>query len=237
MKKAIIVGASSGIGQALALRLAESGYTVSICGRRTKLLEKLQTLHPGHIHISTVDVTEEGLTSKLDELAKSMGGMDLFIFSAGIGELNPTLELSLELPTVEVNVNAFNEAVVWAYQHFERQKGGHIVNISSIAGLRGGGIAPAYNASKAYQINYLEGLRQKARKQRSKIVITDARPGFVATAMMKSPTVFWVSTPEKAALQIHDAIKAKKNVIYVSKRWRMIAWLLKIMPCFLYERM
>lgn len=135
-----------------------------------------------------------------------------------------------------MNVKAFNKVVIWAFHYFEKQKTGQIAVISSIAGLRGGGIAPAYNASKAYQINYLEGLRQKVRKQKLAISITDARPGFVDTAMAKAEEKFWMATPEKAALQIFNAIKTKKNVIYITKRWRIIAWFLKLMPSYLYER-
>jgi short-subunit dehydrogenase len=237
MKKAIIIGASSGIGKELALKLADEGYDVGLTGRRQDLLQDIQQLRPDQFHIDVFDVTAPEFTTKLESLVADLGGLDLFIYSAGIGELNQNLAIELELPTIGVNVKAFNEAIVWAYKYFENQKKGHIVAISSIAGLRGGAFAPAYNASKAYQINYLEGLRQKVKKQRLNLTITDVRPGFVATDMMKSDVVFWVSSAEKAALQINDVIKAKKNVIYVTKRWSIIAGLLKILPRFLYERM
>jgi short-subunit dehydrogenase len=210
---------------------------VCLTGRRRDLLEEVRLLRPNSLHIEVFDVTEDGLSLKLEEIVSQMGGLDLFVYSAGVGELNANLDIQFELPTIAVNVKAFNETIVWAYKYFENQKKGHIVAISSIAGLRGGAFAPAYNASKAYQINYLEGLRQKVKKQQLNLTITDVRPGFVATAMMKSDTVFWVSSAEKAALQIYNAIKAKKNVIYVTKRWSIIAGLLKILPRFLYEKM
>jgi short-subunit dehydrogenase len=238
MKRAIIIGASSGIGEALALVLINNGYKVGVTGRRSDLLEKLVTKEPSRIFSSSFDITDtENLAGKLSQLAENLGGLDLLVFSAGIGELNPNLDINLELPTIKVNVKAFNCAIVWAYHYFEKHKTGQIVVISSIAGLRGGAIAPAYNASKAYQINYLEGLRQKAKKQKIDLSVLDVRPGFVDTAMAKADQKFWVSSPNKAALQIYNAIKAHKRVIYVTKRWQLIAWILKLIPRFLYERM
>ena len=89
----------------------------------------------------------------------------------------------------------------------------------------------------AYQLNYLEGLRQKAHKLSAPIFITDVRPGFVDTAMAKGEGQFWVATVQKASVQIFEAIKQKKKVVYVTKRWRMIAVLLKRIPRVIYDRM
>ena len=112
-----------------------------------------------------------------------------------------------------------------------------LVVITSVGGLRGSGIAPAYNATKAYQINYLEGLRQKASKLEGQIFVTDVRPGFVDTDMAKGEGQFWVSEPEKAAKQIYTSIRRRKKISYITKRWLLIAILLKLMPKFLYDRM
>lgn len=238
MQKAIVVGATSGIGKALALLLVEHHYTVGITGRRADLLAELKQQNPENFHVSAFDVTDfEQTEVNLNQLVEKLGGIDLLIYCSGIGELNTALNIALELPTIAVNVKAFNQVVVWAYKQFEQQKKGQIAVITSIAGLRGGAISPAYNASKAYQINYLEGLRQKANQQKLQITITDVRPGFVATAMAKGDQQFWVAQPEKAALQILNAIKAKKSVSYISKRWIIIAWLLKLIPRFLYQKL
>jgi short-subunit dehydrogenase len=237
MQKAIILGATSGIGKALALLLANNGYKVGIAGRRENLLETIYKENPDSFCYLPFDVTANTVEENLNNLATQLGGLDLLIYSSGVGELNPALQIELELPTIDVNVKAFNKTVVWAYHYFEQQKSGKIAVISSIAGLRGSSFASAYNASKAYQINYLEGLRQKAQKQKLAISITDIRAGFVDTQMAKGTGKFWVASTQKAALQIFNAIKAKKSVIYVTKRWRIIAWLLKLLPRFLYERM
>ena len=146
------------------------------------------------------------------------------------------LEFDIENSTNKLNVIAFTEIVDWTFNYFEKQGKGHLIAISSIAGIRGSRIAPAYNASKAYQINYLEGLRQKATKTKKPIYITDIRPGFVDTDMAKGEGQFWVATKEKAAKQIFGFIKKKKTVGYVSKRWRLIAILLKVIPNGIYKR-
>lgn len=117
------------------------------------------------------------------------------------------------------------------------QSSGHIAGISSIAAIRGPGKAPAYNASKSFMSNYLEGLRQKASKSGIAITVTEIQPGFVNTAMAKGEGLFWVAPPEKAAWQIFKAITGKKKHAYITKRWRSIAWLLKIMPRWIYNKL
>jgi short-subunit dehydrogenase len=111
------------------------------------------------------------------------------------------------------------------------------VVISSIGGIRGSSQAPSYNASKAYQINYTEGLRQKAAKLKMPIFITDIRPGLVDTKMAKGEGLFWVMPLEKAVNQIYKAIIRKKKVVYVTKRWHLIAMILKLIPRPIYDRM
>ena len=109
--------------------------------------------------------------------------------------------------------------------------------ISSLAALRGGRESPAYNASKAFESNYLEGLRQKIRKLGLPITITDIKPGFVKTAMAKGDGIFWAADADKAAIQIYDAIKRRKTSTYVTRRWRLVAWVIKLLPGFVYERL
>ena len=124
-----------------------------------------------------------------------------------------------------------------AFKYFYNQGSGHIVGISSIAAIRGSGEAPAYNASKAFVSNYLEGLRQKARKSGIAITVTEIQPGFVNTAMAKGEGLFWVSSPGKAGQQILKAVNSKKKHAYITKRWRLIAWLLKIIPGWIYNKL
>ena len=116
------------------------------------------------------------------------------------------------------------------------RESGHIVGISSVAAIRGSGNEPAYNASKAFQSNYLQGLRQKFHKLKLPVAVTDVQPGFVDTAMAQGEGLFWVAPPEKAAQQIFNSIRKRRKHVYVTRRWRLIAWLLKILPDSLYDR-
>ena len=120
---------------------------------------------------------------------------------------------------------------------FKNQKFGHLVAISSIAGIRGNRQATSYFATKAYQINYLEGLRQKVNKLKMKIYLTDVRPGFVKTEMTQGEGLFWVASVEKASKQIYNAISKKRKIVYVTKRWGIIATILKRIPNFIYDKM
>ncbi|MDC9723282.1 MAG: SDR family NAD(P)-dependent oxidoreductase [Urechidicola sp.] len=237
VKKIIIVGASSGIGHELAKIYSNTNCLVGITGRRIDKLEELKATNPSKFHIKTFDCTSDNNSEKLKELVDELGGFDLLILSSGTGELNPDLEYKLEQATIDLNVSAFTEIVDWAYNFFDQQGVGQIAAISSVGGLRGSGIAPSYNASKAYQINYLEGLRQKAKQSKKPIYITDIRPGLVDTDMAKGEGLFWVSPKEKAAKQIYTIIQKKKEIGYVTKRWILIALLLKIIPNWIYKRM
>ncbi len=238
MNKAIIIGATSGIGKGLAKLLVDNNYNIGITGRRTELLEKLKLENANSYFTKDFDITNTKIiTQYLEELKNELGGLDLLIISSGTGDLNEKLNFEIEERTIETNVTGFTCIANWAFNYFESQKFGHLVAVSSVGGLRGSRIAPAYNATKAYQINYLEGLRQKATKLKEPIFITDVRPGFVDTNMAKGDGRFWVSTVEKATLQIFNAIKQKKKIIYVTKRWWLIAIILKRIPRIIYDRM
>ncbi len=237
MKKAIIIGATSGIGKELAQLLVEDNYLVGLAGRRVEILEKMKleqkNFSPLELDISKPDTIIE----KLNDLASELGGLDLLIISSGTGDINEDLDFEVEKRTIDTNVLGFTCVADWAFNFFQNSKKGHLVAITSIGGLRGSRSGPSYNASKAYQISYLEALRQKAVNMKIPVVITDIRPGFVNTEMAKGDGLFWVSSVEKAAKQIFRAIRKKRNIVYVTRRWRCIAWILKIIPGFIYNKM
>ncbi len=237
IKKAIVIGATSGIGRGISQVLVKQNYLVGITGRRSNLLEALKSENPSQYITSTFDISEtKSINQKLEELTKQLGGLDLLIVSAGTGKILEKLEFENEKNTIDVNVLGFTAICDWAYNYFESQKYGHLVGISSIAGLRGARYAPAYNATKSFQMKYLEGLRQKAKNKKLDITITDIQPGFVDTAMAQGNGVFWVASVEKAAKQIVNAINKKKRIAYITKRWRFLAILFKIVPNWFYER-
>ncbi len=237
MRKAIIIGATSGIGRELAKLMAGEGFSVGIAGRRLELLQSLQKEFPDQIHIKRIDVALPSAIELLKELIAEMGGADIIVISSGTGFINKDLEWAKEKETIDVNVTGFAAMANVSFEYFRGRGGGHIVGISSIAAIRGGSEAPAYNASKAFVSNYLEGLRQKASKMKFALTVTDIQPGFVDTPMAQGEGLFWVAPPQKAAKQIFDAIKKKKSHAYVTKRWRLIAWLLKVLPNRLYSRL
>lgn len=231
MKGAIITGASSGIGRALTLRLHSQGYAVGIMARRGELLESLRAELKDRVYVSVCDVSQiEAAQLALRQLIAEMGEVDLVVLNAGTGHLNPELIWPREEETIVVNATAFAALANVAFKHFIDRGAGHLVGITSIGGLTGNAIAPAYTASKAFASNYLAGLRQKATQLKLPITVTDVMPGFVDTEMAKSPIKFWVASPAVAAEQIARAIQRKASLVYVTRRWRLIAWLFKLLP-------
>ena len=238
MKKAIIIGATSGIGKELAKMFSQNDYVVGIVGRRSELFPELQKEIPTEIYFKRIDVakTSEAM-NLLGELIKEMGGVDIIVISSGVGFISPDLNWEQEKETIDVNISGFTAMANVAFKYFCKRSSGQIVGISSIAAIRGSGDSPAYNASKAFISNYLEGLRQKTSKLKIPIVVTEIQPGFVNTAIAKGEGLFWVASPEKAAKQIFRAIESKKRHAYITKRWRIIAWLLMIRPYWLYNKL
>lgn len=238
MKRAIIIGATSGIGRELAKLLAENNYIVGITGRRTELLNEMKSENPHSYYVKRLDITDlTEIKERLNELTNEIGGLDLLILSSGTGDINQRLDFEIERRTINTNVLGFTFITNWAFNLFEQQRFGHLVAISSVGGLRGSRHAPAYNATKSFQMNYLEGLRQKAKALKYNIIVTDIRPGFVNTAMAKGDGLFWVASVEKASLQIFSAINRKKRIAYVTKRWKFIALILKHLPRTIYDKM
>ncbi len=236
--KAIIIGATSGIGKDLAEVFLREGYTLGLAGRRIHLLDDLKARYPDRVFLKRMDISvAEDAMVILDGLITEMKGADVIVISAGTGFMNKDLKWQPEKETIEVNVAGFAAIANVAMRHFLSRGSGHLVGISSIAALRGSSIAPAYSASKAFVSNYLEGMRKKAARTRKSITVTNVQPGYVDTAMAKGEGMFWVAPSHTAAEQIYDAIRKKKKHAYITKRWRLIAWLLKILPEFIHNKL
>jgi short-subunit dehydrogenase len=236
MKKVIIIGATSGIGRELAKLYAQHNWLVGVTGRRRELLDSLQEEFPSNIIKECFDVTGDENVECIQFLLQQLGGLDLLIYNSGFGEPSKTLDLTIDINTNKTNVVGFTEIVNFAFNYFEKEGKGHIVAISSIASIRGNSFAPAYSASKAYMSNYMEGLYIKAGKIKLPIYTTDIQPGFVRTSMAKSESMFWVAPVEKAAQQIFTAIGNKKRRAYITKRWWLIAKIMKWMPVSVYKK-
>lgn len=234
----IIIGATSGIGKALFEKYAIDGNRVGIVGRRTHMLDELRQSHPDCTLTATADITKQDEVERaIHDFTKELGHVDLAIVCSGTGEINPTLDYALERPTLDTNVMGWTYVIDTLFHLFEQQAHGHLVAITSAGGLRGEPMAPAYSATKAYQINYMEALRKKAFKASGKVIVTDIRPGLVNTAMAKGEGLFWVMPVEKVASQICAAIRKRKSKAYVTKRWHVLAIINKNLPFTLYKRM
>ena len=233
----VIIGASSGIGKALFEKYANEKNRIGIIGRRAHLLDELFQKYPSKTIPAKADITNlEEIEQAICTLHETLGHIDLAIVCVGTGEINATLDYAVERPTIDTNVVGWTFVIDMLYHIFERQNSGHLVAITSAGGLRGEPMAPAYSATKAYQINYMEALRKKAFQKGVHIVVTDIRPGLVDTAMAKGEGLFWVMPVEKVASQIIAAIRKKKSKVYVTKRWHILAIINKYLPYCLYKR-
>ena len=228
MPNAIIVGASSGIGRALARELSRE-YDLGLAARRVDRLTAVGE-DVGGAHVAKIDVTEDDARERFDELADSMGGVDLVVLSSGIGRYNPDLEWADERDTIDVNVSGFTAIATVAMERFDEQGSGHLVGISSVASEIGSPALPAYSASKAFVSRYLEGLRYRAKRSDADVAVTDVRPGFVDTPMSPQSDRFWECSPETAAVQIARAIRKRKDVAYVTRRWWLVSKALGLLP-------
>jgi short-subunit dehydrogenase len=238
MKKAIILGATSGIGKELARVLTANNYKVGITGRRVELLEELKSEDPNLFIAKAFDISDETVTVEiLDELAMELGEIDLIVICSSIFERNNELSIPIDKKTIDINVSGFTYVANWAFKYFENQKRGHLLGITSISGLRGSAKAPAYSASKAYQIAYLQAFRQKVFKMKLPIIITDIRPGIIDTEMNNGYDFFWKSSVKKTAYQIFKAIHKKRKMTYVTKLWIIPGSFFRAIPDFIYNRM
>lgn len=237
-KNAIIIGASSGIGLALAMSLSRRGYRLGLAARRVELLDDAASRMSTQSVTKYIDVSKpDHAMEQLRLLIAELGSVDLFFISSGTGHENAQLDWDLERETIETNALGFAAMANVAVEHLLSHGSGTLVGISSIAGIRGNGGAPAYGATKAFVSHYLAALRHKFAKLGSRVLVLDAQPGFVDTAMAKGDGLFWVATREKAAVQILRAVDHRRSHVYITRRWRLVAWLLRLLPDAIYNRM
>lgn len=239
MKNAIIIGATSGIGRALAVELHGRGYRVGATGRRIERLEKLKSELKHRIHIQYMDISRLLEAKKhLRSLISQMDGMDMIVLNAGITDFQTESSWEKEQTLIDVNVSGFASLANLSFEYFAEQGHGHIVGISSIASMFGSGLSTCYNASKAFVSSYLQGYRQKANHSDAEITVSDIKPGYIESEMTEGlKGLFWVAPTDKAARQIADAIERKKNRAYITKRWWLVSMLLKLTPDWIFDRM
>ena len=231
MKRAIVVGASSGIGYEVARKLKQSGWVVGVAARRLECLSEFD-------YSAQIDVNNEDSCELLLDLIERVGGMDLYFHASGIGHQNRSLEEQIEIRTVCTNCLGFTRMVGAAYRYMSSHGGGHIAVISSIAGTKGLGPAPSYSASKSFQSTYIQALEQLSNKNHLNIRFTDIRPGFVDTDLLNDGNRYPILLDKKSvAADILKSIQKHRHVRIIDWRWRLITRVWRLVPNFIWRRL
>ncbi|HNY05744.1 MAG TPA: SDR family NAD(P)-dependent oxidoreductase [Candidatus Egerieousia sp.] len=204
-----------------------------------------------------IDINEDTAVGNLKDLISEMGGMDIYCHVSGIGFYNPELEEGRELSIVQTNCLGFSKMIGEAFRYFalrrEAARGGallrdtdnkavspgcfQIAAVSSIAGTKGIGVAAAYSASKRFQSNYLQSLSQLSKIRRLGISITDIKPGFMRTALLKDDRYPMIMKPEYAVPLIYKAIRRRRRARVIDWRYAVLAFFWRIIPRNLWERL
>jgi len=234
MKRAIVIGASSGIGFEVAQLLLSEGWKVGVASRRMELLQKVGNVEAAE----QIDVNDPDAGKRLREMITQMGGMDLFFYAAGVGKQNRDLKEDIELMTTTTNGLGFVRMIGEAFRYFAERGEGHIAAITSIAGTKGLGPAPSYSATKAMQNVYLQALEQQANARGLNIYFTDIRPGFVDTALLNGDFHYpMMMKPDVVAQQIVRAINHKKHICVIDWKYRVLTMAWRRIPRFIWRRM
>ncbi len=241
---ALIIGASSGIGAALAQRLAREGYSLGLVARRGKLLTGLagqinQTSGEARALAYVHDVQKfDDVPDLLRRIIADLGGLDLVIYAAGVNFPPGPHAYNFDGDRQMLEVNLVG-AFAWLNPiaaMFEAAQRGQIVGISSVAGDRGRVGNPGYNASKAGLSSYLESLRN--RLTRYGVNVLTVKAGFVQTEMLKAAQkVMFPISADQAADQIYRAIRRRQQQIYTPWFWSWIMLVIRNIPSFVFRRM
>lgn len=237
MKRAIIIGASSGIGREVSKLLLADGWFIGVAARREDKLLELKEIRPDMVEVMPMDVTSENAPQGLLGLIKRMGGLNLFFYASGVGRQNAKLDVHTEMDTVSVNVVGFTRMIDTVFNYMAENSGGDIAVISSIAGTKGLGVAPSYSATKAYQNTYIQALEQLSNMRRLHIRFTDIRPGFVDTPLLAGGHYPMLMDASFVARKIVGAINRRKHVVIIDWRYRVLVFLWKLLPGKIWRRM
>lgn len=238
MKKIVITGASSGIGYQTAKLFIENGWKTVLAARRVENMQPLKQINPQNVEIIQFDVTSPNAAEKLSEILNLGQKTDVYFHVAGIGKHNVELNPEIELNTFKTNALGFINCITTAYNYFKQNSGGHLAAVSSIAGTKGLGAAPAYSATKRMQNTYLQCLAQLSNMEKTNIKITDIKPGFVNTALLDDNKNYpLVLNLPKAAKIIYNAIIKQKRTKIVDWKYSIIVFFWKMIPNFIWEKL
>ena len=216
--------------------MRSEGVNIGVAGRREDRLRKFAE-ESGNVVWQRIDVTDENAGGLLVDLAERMGGVDTILLVSGIGSQNRDLDPGIEIATAETNVVGFTRMIDAAFNYLKSHGGGHIGAVSSIAGTKGLGIAPAYSATKRFQNTYIQCLAQLSAMTRANITFTDIRPGFVATDLLKSGKYPMLMKADRVAQHIIKALREKRRVVVIDGRYRVLVFFWRMIPRWLWERL
>lgn len=237
MKRIVIVGATSGIGLEVAKLCIREGWRVGAAGRREEALAELKALAPEQVETQALDILRDDAPGLLAQLVDKLGGMDTYFHCSGIGSRNMELRPDIEIATLRTNGEGFVRMVTAAFDYFRTRGGGHLAVISSIAGTKGLGSAPAYSATKRMQNTYIDALAQLSHMEKLGIRFTDIRPGFVATPLLHNDRYPMLMQPLPVAERIVRVIKRKKRRVVIDRRYAVMVFFWKLIPEWLWERL
>ena len=237
MKRIVIAGATSGLGHEVAQLCIAAGWRVGAAGRNAEALARLREQAPGQVETAEIDITHDDAPQRLAELVGRLGGMDIYFHASGIGKRNSDLRPDIELDTLRTNGEGFVRMATAAFGWFRMHGGGHIAVISSVAGTRGLGAAPAYSATKRLQNIYIDALAQLARMEHIDIRFTDIRPGFVATPLLAGDDYPLLMQPGPVARRIFRALVHRRRRAVIDRRYAVLVFFWRLIPQWLWERL
>ena len=236
-KNAWITGASSGIGKAIAIKLANKGWNVAVSARRENLLEDLRKVE-SNIHSFPLDVANsKDVILTFESIIKKLNSIDLCIFSTGTYDPNTEKEINIKKMEEVMKVNFFGTAncIKAVEKDFKEKRKGHIAVVSSVAGYGGLPNSSGYGPSKAALINLAESLYFDFKKYNVRISLIS--PGFIKTPMtdknkFKMP---FIKSAEFAANKIYKGLVKSNNFeITFPKELTLIMKIFKILPYKIY---
>ena len=237
MKRIVIVGATSGLGCEVARLCIAAGWRVGAAGRNEEALRQLKASAPEQVETTVINVMHDDAPQRLAELVGRLGGMDIYFHASGIGKRNTELRPDIELDTLRTNGEGFVRMATAAFGWFRTHGGGHIAVISSVAGTRGLGSAPAYSATKRLQNSYIDALAQLAHMEHLDIRFTDIRPGFVATPLLAGDDYPLLMQPGPVARRIFRALVQRRRRAVIDRRYAVLVFFWRLIPQWLWERL
>ena len=230
--KALITGASSGIGRDMAKYLGEKGFDLILVARSKERLEEVKSGIKTNVEIITMDLSSEQNCVNLYNQVKDV---DILINNAGFGKFGKFTEISLttELEMIQTNIIAVHTLTKLFLADMVKKDKGYILNVSSIAGFLPGPLMATYYSSKAYVLRLTQSLQEELKKQKSNVKLSVLCPGPTATNFLSRAGVIFKTksaSSEYVAKYAIDKMLSGKKIIVPTFKIKCARFLCKIVP-------